>query len=102
MIKGKTQNYTVKICYTFKNRLIGNCFKYEIKEILCFPKCNSIHTFFMKTNIDVVMLNKKKQITHIFPNVKPWSIILPKKGVFFVLEFPSGENIYKINDILNF
>ena len=102
MIKGKTQNFIVITCYTFKNRLRGNCFKKEIKDILCFPRCNSIHTFFMKTNIDIIMLDRSKRIVHIFSNVKPWRVILPKKNVYYVLELPSGENIYKVNDILKF
>ena len=100
MIRGKNKIFLVKVCYTFKNRLLGNCFKKEITDILCFPRCNSIHTFFMKTNIDVIMLDRRKRITHIFSNVKPWRIILPKKKVYYVLELPSGENIYKVNDIL--
>lgn len=102
MIKGKSKSFELKICTKFKDRLLGNCFKKKINKILCFSKCNSIHTFFMKCNIDVVMLDKNKTVKYIFSNVKPWRIILPKKKVYYVLELPSGENIYKVNDILKF
>lgn len=102
MIKGKTKSFELKICTKFKDRLIGNCFKKNINQILCFPKCNSIHTFFMKSSIDVLMLDKNKTVKYIFSNVKPWRIILPKKNIYYTLEFPSNENIYKIKDILKF
>ena len=102
MIKGKTKSFELKICTKFKDRLLGNCFKKEINQILCFPKCNSIHTFFMRNKIDVVMLDKNKQVKYVFSNVKPWRIILPKKNIYYTLEFPSGEIAYKINDILKF
>ena len=102
MIKGKTKSYNFKICTKFKDRLIGNCLKKEINEVLCFPKCNSIHTFFMITSIDVVMLDKNKQVKYVFNNIKPWKIILPKNDIYYTLEFPASENIYKIKDVLKF
>ena len=42
----------MKVCTKFKDRLIGNMFKKNIQD-MCFPKCNSIHTFFMFKPIDV-------------------------------------------------
>lgn len=42
----------------FYNRLIGLMFKKYIKKGLYLPNCNSIHTFFMKENIDLIMLDK--------------------------------------------
>lgn len=102
MIKGKTKSFELKTCTKFKDRLLGNCFKKEINQILCFPKCNSIHTFFMRRNIDVVMLDKNKTVKYVSPNVKPWRIILPKKDIYYTLEFPCNENIYKIKDVLKF
>ena len=49
-------------------------------------KCNSIHTFFMKTNIDVILTDKNDKILYIYRNVKPWRIILPKKNVTYTYE----------------
>lgn len=91
-----------KICTKFKDRLLGNCFKKEINEILVFPKCNSIHTFFMKIPIDVVILNKEQKVIHIEKNFKPWKILLPKKNGFYTLEFPSKTTNYKLGDKIVF
>ena len=48
----------VKYCNSFFSRLIGFMFKRNIDYCLCFPKCNSIHTFFMLKKIDVIMTDK--------------------------------------------
>ena len=46
------------------------------------------------------MLDKNKMVKHVFNDLKPWKIILPKKDVYYTLEFPNGENIYKLNEII--
>ena len=64
-----------------------------------FNHCNSIHTFFMYTPIDVVMTDKENNVLFVFRNLKPNRIILPKKGVYSVYEFPCGSirnNIKKV------
>jgi Uncharacterized conserved protein len=99
-IKGKNNDFELIICNNFKARLLGNMFKQRIENVLCFPRCNSIHTFFMKTPIDIVMLNKEKKVIYIANNLKPYKIVLPKKSVHYTLEFPIGENIYNLNDYL--
>lgn len=86
---------------TFKQRLLGLMFKKNINYCLLFKNCNSIHTFFMKENIDVVMTDKKNKILFIKKNMKKNRIILPKKGVYNTYEFPANfiKNL-KINDKL--
>lgn len=101
-LKVKNKNLELVICNSFKSRLLGNMFKENIDNILCFPKCNSIHTIFMKSPIDIVMLNKEKKVIHIINNLKPYKITFPKKNVYYTLEFPNNENIYNINDIIEF
>ncbi|MEG0025987.1 MAG: DUF192 domain-containing protein [Bacilli bacterium] len=95
-------NKTIEIitCQSFFSRLKGNMFKKTIKNGLCFPHCNSIHTFFMFTKIDVIMTDINHQILFIYKKLSPFKIILPKKAVFYVYEFPSGfvdNNILKDN-----
>lgn len=87
-------------CTTFRKRLIGLMFKKDkIDYGLCFPKCNSIHTFFMLQPIDVVMTDINHNIKYIYSNYKPFKIILPKKGVYYTYELPvfSSKNL-KVND----
>ena len=77
---------------------MGLMFQEEIKEIICFPKCNSVHTFFMKVPIDVFMLDEKFKILKISKSVKPYRIVLPKKDVYYVVETPIDHFNYKIGD----
>lgn len=88
----------VKICTNIFNRFLGFMFKKNINYALCFPKCNSIHTFFMFSNIDVVMTDKDYNIIHIFKNLKPNKIILPKKNVYYTFELPINKFKFKINE----
>ena len=86
---------------TFKDRLFGLIGKKNIDYCLLFKRCNSIHTFFMKEEIDVVMTDKDNKIIYIKKNMKKNRIILPKKGVYQTYEFPNNyiKNLKK-GDIL--
>ena len=75
-------------CKSFFSRLIGNMFKKEIKIALLFNKCNSIHTFFMRSNIDVIMCDKNNKILYYYKNLGKRKIILPKKNVYKTIELP--------------
>ena len=88
----------IKMCTNFFNRFIGFMFKKNINYGLCFPKCNSIHTFFMKERIDVIMTDKNYNILHTFKNVKPNKIILPKKNVYYTFELPINNFNFKVNE----
>lgn len=77
-------------------------FKKNFKYGLCFKRCNSIHTFFMKENIDIIMTNKHNKILYIHNNLKKNKIILPKKGVYYTYELPNGSNNYIVGDYLKF
>lgn len=101
-IKGNSKDWEVIPCTSFFSRLKGNMGKKEINNVLMFSKCNSIHTFFMRNSIDVVMISKDNKILYCYSNLSPWRIILPKKGVFATLEFPAGENAYQISDIIEY
>ena len=66
-------------CITFRQRLLGFMMKKKADYALIFPNCNSIHTFFMKMNIDVIMCDKDNNILYVYNNLKPNKVILPKK-----------------------
>ena len=91
----------VKLCSNFKDRLLGLMFKKEkLDYCLCFPKCNSIHTFFMKQNIDVFMTDKNNKVIYIIKNLKPWKLILHKNNVYYTYEFSTGLVDYNIGVII--
>lgn len=91
----------VKEANTFYKKLKGLMFIKNFNYILKF-KTNGIHTFFMKTNIDVVLTDKEDKILYIYKNLKPNKIILPKRKVKYTYEMPVNyiKNI-KIGDHLN-
>lgn len=72
----------------------------KIDYALLFKRCNSIHTFFMVSNIDVILCNDDNTILYYYRNVTPNKVILPKKGVTRVYELPVDYFNIKINDRL--
>ncbi len=100
-MKLKIDQNKIKVYYVdkFYNRFIGLMFKKNIDYCLCFPKCNSIHTFFMLESIDVIMTDKDNNILYTYKNLKPWKVILPKRNVYYTYEFPNNyieKNDYQI------
>lgn len=76
---------------TFWERFRGMMFqKQKLSYGICFPHCNSVHTFFMRQPIDVIMTDKDGTILYTFYHVKPNRIILPKKHVYYTYEFSSS------------
>ena len=83
-IKINDNKYALKYCNSFIDRLIGMMFKIKKNDLIyCFPKCNSIHTFFMFQNIDVIMTDKNNNILYIYQNLRPNRIVFPKKNVYY-------------------
>ena len=86
----------IKWCKSFNTRLKGMMFNKKENKIYCFPKCKSIHTFFMLKNIDVIMTDKDNNIIKIINNLKPSKIVLPIKKVYYVYEF--DHNLINLNN----
>ena len=87
---------------SFLERFKGLMFKQEkIKNIYLFPKCQGIHTFFMKQNIDICFLDKNLKIVYTVSNFKKNKIII-KRG-YYVLEMPLNTACYlKIGSTFSF
>ena len=85
-------------CKSFFARLKGFMFQKSINYALLFNRCNSIHTFFMKCNIDVIMCDKDNNILYYYNNLTKDKIILPKKGVYKTIELPVSYYNVKIHD----
>lgn len=86
LINQKEQDFT--ICNNFKTRFLGLMGKKNIQDIYVFPHCNSIHTFFMREPIDVVLLKKDGTVIKTIENLKPWRMIIPQKNVYWIIELP--------------
>ncbi len=85
-------------CKSFFKRLKGFMFSKRIDKALLFDRCNSIHTFFMRCNIDVIMCDKDNNIIYYYHNLGKNKIILPKKKVRKVIELPVGYFKIELND----
>ena len=83
----------------FKQKLLGLMFKKKINYCLMF-KCNGIHTFFMRSKIDVILTDENNNVLKVYQNLKINKIILPKRKVKFTYELPPNTiqniNIKKI------
>ena len=90
----------LKKCTSIYSRFKGFMLKKDINIALLFDHCNSIHTFFMYQNIDVIMCNKDNYILFYYKNIGKNKIILPKKNVTKVFETPANYFNIKINDKL--
>ncbi|MGG2025710.1 DUF192 domain-containing protein [Gottfriedia sp. S16(2024)] len=84
--------YTIKKADTFATRLKGLMFRKKPldQEGLWIIPCNSIHMCFMNFPIDVVFLNKNKQIVKLINNLQPWKFVAPVTDAYSVLELPVG------------
>lgn len=96
----KDKEITLIECQTFISRFKGFMLTNKIDKALLFNKCNSIHTFFMKKNISVILCNKDNIILYYYPNLSPNKIILPKKNVSKIFELPPYYFDIKLNDRL--
>ena len=68
-LKTNKQDYPIIIANSFSKRLIGLMGKKDINYGMLFPKCNSIHTYFMKENIDIVGLDENNEVIYKYENL---------------------------------
>ncbi|MBR3628149.1 MAG: DUF192 domain-containing protein [Elusimicrobia bacterium] len=86
----------VCVAESFFDRFKGLMFVPKEKAFdLLIKNCNSIHTCFMKFNIDVFCLDKEFKVVKIYKNLKPFRFVLPVKNCCHILEVKSD---YKVID----
>lgn len=82
----------VFIADTFIKRFMGYMFRKKPHyEAILIKPCNSIHTFFMKFNIDVLFINDKMEIVKKVEKLKSGRIIFPVKEASMVVEGEAGK-----------
>lgn len=106
-MKLKTNNKTFEIVIAdnLKTRLMGFMGKSNIETGILFPRCNAIHTFFMKEEIDVVGLNEENQVIYIYREVPKNKVVKISEDAkkTSVLELPknASQKIY-VGSVLKF
>ncbi|MDP4090058.1 MAG: DUF192 domain-containing protein, partial [Bacillota bacterium] len=70
-------------------RLMGYMFRRKPHhEAMLFKDCSSIHTFFMRFDIDVYFLDENMEIIKIVEGLKPGKVVFPVSGAVNVVEIP--------------
>ncbi len=87
---GRTLLRNVRVADTFSSRLFGLMLhdKLAADEGMLFPRCSSIHMFFMSFSIDAVFLNAEKEVVKVVSSLKPWRITWCRSATS-VLEAPA-------------
>lgn len=92
----KTNNKTYEIikAETFRQRLCGLIGKTNINFGMLFPKCNSIHTYFMKENIDIIGLDENNEVIYKYENLDKNRIIKINNDIkkTSILELPANSS----------
>ncbi len=104
-LKTNKQKYPIIIANSFSKRLKGLMGEKNINYGMLFPKCNSIHTYFMKENIDIVGLDENNEVIYKYENLDKNRIIKIKYNAkkTSILEMPANSTKkIKIGTILLF
>lgn len=96
----------VKVAQNFFTRTVGLLSKKFLPEgeaLIIKPSC-SVHTFFMRFEIDVLFTDRKGKIIALYENVKPFRILPIHLGSNCVVELASGTisaKSIKKGDLIN-
>ena len=92
----------IKIADNYFKRLIGLMFKRDIDYglLIILKYGSSIHTCFMRFNIDVYFLDENKIIFE-KATLKPWKFYKPSKKAKYLLETKENELNLKKGEKLN-
>ncbi len=80
-------------------RMIGLMFSKSLgeKDGLLITPCNSIHTFFMRYELDIVFLSRDNKVIKVIRNMKPWRMTWMYFKASKVLEMMGGTLPADIN-----
>jgi hypothetical protein len=70
---------------------------------LYFPRCNSIHTFFMSCRLDVIMISNQGRVEGIFEGLAPWKLAFIPEAADTIETVPGTVRLcgIKTGDILS-
>lgn len=109
MIINKTSNSIISKKEKFCNNIFSQTqgLMFSKKRTLIFSwkkeKLQPIHMFFVFFPIDLIYLNKNKQIIEIKKSLPPFSIYYPKHPAKYLIESPAKtKNKFKLGDKIKF
>lgn len=82
----------LEIAESFSSRLKGLLGRHSLPsdQGLWIQRCNSIHTFFMRFEIDCIFLDDQMRVKKVVSKLKPNSLVLPVRGAKTTVELSSG------------
>lgn len=80
----------LKICRSFWDRFLGLMNPKNPRNLM-FETRYGIHTFFLKDDVDIIVLNKKKQVVKLKKNLKPWRTFFWNPNYSCLLELEAGS-----------
>ncbi len=82
----------VELAQTFFTRLRGWMGRSSFPEgaALVISPCNSIHTWFMKSPIDVLFVDREHRVVQMLQEIPPYQISRIVRGATYVIELPPG------------
>ena len=81
----------VTIARRLPTRIVGLMGKRHVGTIpILFPRCSSIHTYFMRVPVDVLCLDRHNKIVRLLENVRPWRVVFGGRATRSILEAQRG------------
>ena len=90
----KTLSSKYRLCKSSLSKSLGLMFRAKPESLVFVFKDEKIiplHMFFVFFPIDVLYLNKKKQVVEIKKDFKPFTFHTPRKKALYVVELPAGS-----------
>lgn len=83
---------TIRVADSFIKRLMGYMFQKRPShtEVMIFDNCNSVHTFNMKFDLDILFLDTQNRVIKRAVSVPRGRFIAPVKEASRVVEAPDG------------
>lgn len=100
VMKGELEIATkVDVANTLIKKTIGLMFSKNLgdRDGLLITSCNSIHTCFMRYNLDIVFLSSDNKVIKVIRNMKPWRMTWMYFKASKVLEMMGGTLPADIN-----
>lgn len=84
------KKYEIIVANTFFKRLRGLTYQKNIQYGMLFLRCNAVHTYFMKENIDIIGLDENNKVIYKYENLNKNRIIRINRNIkkTSILELP--------------
>lgn len=95
----------IKVAESFTSRVRGLMGHEEGTYGYFLAPCKFIHTCFMRFPLDILFLDSENQVVGIKRGIKPFRVVLPVKGTYKALMFPSSLHasaFIKVMDTVTF